>query len=121
MGHSLIGVAGSLDGIRATTPNLPNITIEHGVVSGWRNTGIDLVAQSAVGSVVRDIRAHNNGVGGPFSGIRVHDRSLIEACVSTHNSAYGFDIYFLCRVVNSIACAAADASGSTHPNANFTY
>ena len=102
-GYSLIGVAGSLDGIRTTTLSLPNITIEHGVVSDWRNSGIDLVSQSAVGSVVRDIRAHNNGVGGSFSGIRVHNHSLIEDCISSQSSAYGFDIYANCRVVNCVA------------------
>lgn len=57
-GHSLIGVAGSLDGILVTGTRT-NIVVRNGAVRRWGSDGVDTA--SAVNSSVTDVNVSNNG------------------------------------------------------------
>lgn len=107
MGHSLLGVPGSLDGINASS-SINNLIIENGIVSGFGQTGVDLAFRSShSGTRVEGVIARLNGIAGIAlpsrsiasrctailnngTGISVESGSLIESCVSTINAGAGF-------------------------------
>ncbi|ANM30470.1 hypothetical protein ABI59_14170 [Acidobacteria bacterium Mor1] len=92
-GFALVGVAGSLDGIRVTG-NREGITIQHGLVRDWGQDGID--AETVNAGTVRDIRAINNG----DFGIRLGStsvtppqrRSMVLECTATENGGGGVNV-----------------------------
>jgi hypothetical protein len=103
-GFSLIGVAGSLDGINAGN-NTIGITVRNGNVRSWGGSGLEIASSSASavrvsgvtssfntargigigGGIVTDCNANNNGTGGIYSGLQ----STISNCTVANNTGDG--------------------------------
>lgn len=83
-GYSLVGVPGSLDGIRVAAGRT-NVTIRNGTVSGWGGDGLDGSAGSSV--LVVDVHASGN----TEDGIRVGVAGRVINGGATGNGADGFD------------------------------
>ncbi|MEK6644896.1 MAG: right-handed parallel beta-helix repeat-containing protein [Planctomycetota bacterium] len=83
MGHEMLGVPGSLQGIRVTLANSINIAIQNGTVRLWGGAGVDIV--SATSKQLRQLRVAGNGVGGITAGAN----ALITDCHSTLNTGAG--------------------------------
>lgn len=115
-GFCLIGVAGSLDGVRATGVRR-NLDIRHGTVRAWDGDGID--GANAVNGYVTQVRAFDNGGAGIFVGVgsTVHDcvarantgdgivgldGSTIAVCTATGNTGSGIRVTNGCTIVDSV-------------------
>lgn len=96
-GFTLVGVAGSADGIRVTGSRT-NIAIYNGVVRDWSNDGID--CSSAYNSQLRDLRTSNNS----FEGMQVGTGGLVLHCTSQANGEDGIDAGNGCTIT---ACSAS--------------
>ncbi|MFN7971762.1 MAG: hypothetical protein U0166_05365 [Acidobacteriota bacterium] len=83
-GFSLVGVAGSLDGIRIAAGRT-NVTIRNGNVSGWGGDGIDAVAGSGVR--IEDVAASANA----GDGFRTGAAGGLVDCAAVGNGGDGFD------------------------------
>ena len=77
-GFSLIGVSGSLDGIRIPSARL--VTIRNGVIRSWGGSGISAGLSPEI--TVEDLRAHVNG----GDGIRIGTRSFVRRVVAVQNA-----------------------------------
>ncbi len=100
-GFALIGVSGSLDGIRVTG-NYRNISIRNGTVRSWRNDGVQIdAASNCVLMVVRSV--DNLG-----DGFRV-DGNLIVDCEARGNGGDGFQVGRGCVILR---CTARDNGGN---------
>ena len=77
-GFSLIGVSGSLDGIRVTNGRM--IVIRNGVVRGWGGSGISAATFPEI--TVEDLRARQNG----GQGVHVGDRSVVRRTIALQNA-----------------------------------
>ena len=78
-GFALVGVAGSLSGIRVSGTHT-NIGILNGTVRNWGANGVD--ASTAIQSLFEKVRATDNG----FSGILGGSGSVIRDCLATGNN-----------------------------------
>ena len=87
-GHSLLGVAGSEDGITVvnTSPDHKNITIQNGTLRDWDGHG--LFATYCSNSVARSVNAIENGL----NGIEVDDEWIVENCKGIHNGLIGINV-----------------------------
>jgi parallel beta-helix repeat protein len=123
MGFSMIGGAGSLDGI--TTDGVRGlITIRNGVIGGWGDDGIDLSPTgSGEGSLVENIVASGNSMSGIVcanlavvrscevtstlgadgDGIRTGSHSVVEGCAAHNNSGTGIFVDTGSSVIDSVA------------------
>jgi parallel beta-helix repeat protein len=79
-GFSLVGVAGSLDGINATGQNL---TVTGGIIVGWGEDGLD--SSDSPETVVNDVQAASCGAEGIWVGIN----GYVENCVARDNGQSG--------------------------------
>lgn len=79
MGYTVLGVPGSLDGIRTASSVFTRVTVRNGMVSGWGEDGIDLTANTAGGdaSRVENVNVSNIAV----FGILTNTASKIEGCI----------------------------------------
>jgi parallel beta-helix repeat protein len=91
MGFGLIGVAGSLDGIRVSTSAL-NIAVRNGAAQGWGDDGIDL--NSATNSMVEKLRVSSN-VG---AGLRIGSGGNVLDCTAMSNVLSGIITSTRCTV-----------------------
>jgi len=82
-GYSLIGVAGSLDGVRAELAGSKQVAIRNGVIRDWQARGISAVATTEVH--VEDVRLNSN-LG---DGMRVGPRSIVRDTTSLANGGIG--------------------------------
>ncbi len=83
-GFDLIGVAGSLDGVFASTAGMVNITVKNGSARGWGGYGVNLF-NFGNNTLIADVTANNNGsvgIGGGFGGI-------VSRCASYANVGNG--------------------------------
>lgn len=88
-GFSLIGVAGSLQGIAATV-SASNVTIRNGNVTGWGGNGVEAsISSSSSGIIIEGVSATQNG----GIGIRSSAPSLLTACsASSNGGSSGFSL-----------------------------
>jgi len=80
MGFELVGAAGALDGINASTP-LINVTIRNGTVRNWPGYGVVLTLVDNNGSLERLRASGNQGL----AGLRVGRDSIVTHCMATAN------------------------------------
>lgn len=117
MGFEVVGVRGTLDGIRADGPR-SNITIRNGVVRDFDGTGVNLSSQgqTGVGGLLADLLISGNGAFGCFA----NAESIVQGCVSRGNASTGF----VAKLGMSFAaCIAKDNGGSgflVDGNSTFT-
>lgn len=100
-GFELIGVAGSLEGINATTSGARNLAIRNGTVRGWGGRGIDL--NNSQSDQLADLRVQGNGGLGIYAG----NNSVITGCILQSNGAEG--------IIANIGCTLSHctANGNT--------
>lgn len=84
-GFDLLGVAGSLDGVSATVPNLNNIAVVNGSVRNWGDKGIDLWTNVVTNCRVAGVTASGNA----GYGIAAGSASTISQCSASSNTTYG--------------------------------
>lgn len=101
-GFSVIGVPGSLDGIKTTVPNRINIRVYNGTVRGWGDEGIELA--SSLNSVVEDVQAAANAGDGIYIG-----RGSIQHCQARGNGAAGIRVQGASQI---LSCHLSGNSGS---------
>ncbi|MFO1488677.1 MAG: right-handed parallel beta-helix repeat-containing protein [Verrucomicrobiota bacterium] len=100
-GFTLIGVAGSTDGINISGART-NITIRNGTVRGWGANGVD--GSSIVNSRLVDLSVSSNG----GRGINIGSGNVINGCTARNNGSDG--IYTANYNVIS-GCAAHNNTG----------
>ena len=81
-GFTLIGVPGSLEGVRG---NGERAVVVNGSVVEWGDDGIEL---TGVGARIENVAALDNG----GAGIVCRDRSIVRACIARANGREGFFI-----------------------------
>jgi len=82
-GFSLIGVAGSLDGINSSLSVLEHLVIRNGVIRNWGGRGLSSFDTTEVHA--EDLRLLGNG----GDGLRVGPRSIVRNTTSSGNAGYG--------------------------------
>jgi hypothetical protein len=116
-GFALIGVANSLDGVRATGTRY-NLRVHNGTVSAWRQDGVDALAaenshfenlrisgstgaglKSGFGCSITQCKADGNG----GTGIIADDESTLMECTATYNRQDGISVGEGCVVKNCLA------------------
>lgn len=83
-GFDLLGVAGSLDGVRSTIAGHHAITVKNGSVRFWDQDGIDLETSSISSVRVENVHATNNGA----RGIALY-KGVVDSCSAFNNSGQG--------------------------------
>ena len=85
MGYALLGVPGSLQGLR-TTGIQNDLIIRNGTVSNWGSDGVNLAVDgSGLNSIIEGISSSSNGQ----HGIRTGINAIIRNCVSSQNGSSG--------------------------------
>jgi parallel beta-helix repeat protein len=97
-GHSLVGVAGSLDGI-FVSGSRTNLTVRNGSVRGWASDGVS--AGSAYNSQFLDLHAVNNTGYGLYVGYGC----VVKTCKARANGAIGIYALSGCTIGD---CAASE-------------
>ena len=95
-GFSLVGGAGSLDGITVEGART-SLQVFGGTIANWGEDGLD--ASSADTLLLQDLRAHGNG----GFGMRAATRTTIVSCHATSNIGPGFELTNGCAVRDSHA------------------
>jgi len=123
MGFELVGVFGSLDGIRAGVGGTRNVAIRSGTVRDWGGSGINI--SNSANNLLTDLRAYGNGssgiVAGPASivtgctvqsvggdGIFAEAGSTVSNCSASQNTGNGIRTGGGCTVTN---CSASTNVG----------
>ncbi|MCC6383335.1 MAG: right-handed parallel beta-helix repeat-containing protein [Dehalococcoidia bacterium] len=102
MGFGVLGVPGSLDGVR-TDGALDSISVRNGSVSNWGGDGVDLVsAGPGTGAVVEGVQSSGNA----SNGIAVALGAVIRACTAAGNGQDGI------RASSNAAIEACSARGN---------
>ena len=83
MGYELVGIAGTLDGIRVTVPLATFLTVRNGTVRTWAQDGVD--ALSAVTTTLEHVVVSGN----TMIGINLGPRSNVTECISHGNGDKG--------------------------------
>jgi len=86
-GFDLVGVAGSLDGVRTTVTDLTNIAVVNGSVRNWGGMGVNLAFAPfpSHNGRVADVVASGNGNTGIFAG----SNSVVTRCNARQNTGFG--------------------------------
>jgi len=121
-GHTLVGVPGSLDGIRITAPTAAHVVIRGGVVRCWGGDGVEAILL-ACGRVEGIFASQNAGCGinvgqactvaecsassNDAGGISVGAGSRVERCVARENGDYGISAEDHCAIESCAATANA--------------
>ncbi len=84
-GHSLVGVAGSLDGINVAANKGKNLSVLNGTIRGWGGDGLD--AAASFNAHVRGVRASDNG----GDGLKTGTSADITDCQSRDNTGTGIN------------------------------
>ncbi len=83
MGFELVGVTGSISGVRVVSANTRGVAVRNGAIRNWGEYGMDLTSASS--SHIEDIRAESNA----FEGINVGANATIKDCVVSFNGGTG--------------------------------
>lgn len=83
MGHEMLGVPGSLNGVTADD-DVKNFSVANGDVRGWGWSGI---AVPGIGARIEGVTVNGNG----FYGVNVGNAGVISGCTATQNSI-GFSV-----------------------------
>ncbi len=110
-GYSLIGVGGSLEGIRANGFATRHVVIRNGVIRNWGGGGI--AASLATEVHLEDVRVDNN-VG---TGVLVGPRSIVRNTTSSGNSAMGIFADAGSQIIGCTAGGNGTAGIATGQNA----
>ncbi|MEK6701993.1 MAG: right-handed parallel beta-helix repeat-containing protein [Planctomycetota bacterium] len=119
-GFELVGVAGSRDGVSATSAELTNIAVVNGSVRNWGGDGVDLATSGVINyRVVGVLASGNDGFGiatasggtvtscsayeNTGHGISTSNGSMVTNCSVTMNGASGISTGSGCGV---LSCAA---------------
>lgn len=86
MGYSLIGVAGSLDGINAPFGTFTGVTVRNGSVSSWGGGGVMLAG--IAGTLIEGVHAFQNGEIGVSGG----SHATVRNCTANQNGSVGISI-----------------------------
>lgn len=86
MGYSLIGVAGSLDGVNAPFGTYSGVTVRNGSVSSWGGGGVALAG--IAGTVIEGVHAFNNG----SIGISGGSHATVSNCTANQNGSVGISV-----------------------------
>ncbi len=110
-GFSLVGVAGSLDGIRASG-NRRNITVKNGMIHDWGGWGVSLLdfSNGAFESLFEGLQISNNGAGGA----RIGAHSVVVRCIARNNTGDGFE-FNTGVVMRDCVAGENSANGFDHP------
>ncbi len=116
-GFDLVGVAGSLDGVRSTVLDAFNIAVLNGSVRGWGDEGVDLEISNAINFRVADLFASGNGGNGVSAGTG----GTVTNCSASDNNGIGILVGSGCTVTNcsaylNTARGISTGSGSTVAN-----
>jgi parallel beta-helix repeat protein len=121
-GHSLIGVAGSLDGIQISG-NRTNIVIRNGTIRRWGSDGVQ--ANTSYNSTFVDLRVANNGANGLQGG----NGAVIKCVTARGNNGDGITTASGCVITDSassenrsdgiVANTGTTVSGCSAYNNNF--
>jgi parallel beta-helix repeat protein len=86
-GFELLGVAGSVDGVRTTVADLTNIAVVNGSVRNWGGKGVDLAFAPfpSHNGRVADVIASGNGNTGIFAGANY----VVTRCTARQNGGFG--------------------------------
>ncbi|MCC6425406.1 MAG: right-handed parallel beta-helix repeat-containing protein [Phycisphaerales bacterium] len=84
-GFSVVGVNGSLQGIR-TTANGNDVTISNGIVRNWGGDGMNLITDDNFGAILTNMHFSGNG----NAGCRVDLGAVLSSCTASNNGAEGF-------------------------------
>jgi parallel beta-helix repeat protein len=104
-GFDLVGVPGSLDGVRVTKIGADNVAISNGGVRLWGEDGIDAAFPgSAIGATITAIRAYSNG----FSGIRASSNVVITRCTAYANFDHGITATQAATIID---CCVSENTG----------
>jgi len=104
MGYALLGVPGSVRGIR-TVGTRNDLIIRNGTISNWGSDGISLtIGGSGFNSIIESICASSNGE----IGIRANNNATIRSCVSRQNGNAGLSVPSNADISN---CQARNNSG----------
>ncbi|MBM3992059.1 MAG: right-handed parallel beta-helix repeat-containing protein [Planctomycetes bacterium] len=102
-GFDLLGVAGSLSGVRTTVAGLSGIAVINGSIRSWGGDGIELTANNCL---VRDIRASGNGAYGVYLG---SSHNKVIDCTLSLNVGEGVYTFQSSTISN---CSAYQNGGS---------
>lgn len=80
-GFELVGVAGSLDGIKGETA-IQNVSVRNGTIRGWGGDGVDLAVSEGC-HAMNLIASENVG-----SGIVLGDGSFMSGCIASMNVGF---------------------------------
>ena len=102
-GYELIGVGGSLEGIRASVAGTRHLVIRNGVIRNWASSGVS--ASSASDTHVEDLRVDANTGNGLTLGVR----SIVRNTSSTGNGGSGI----ITADASTITASTAANNGGT--------
>jgi parallel beta-helix repeat protein len=113
-GFDLVGVAGSLDGVRSSVSSLTNLTVRDGSVRSWGGHGVQLTFSSNAGGRVHAVLSSGNG----GVGILVGDATVVTECSSLNNVGTGINTGSVCIVTgcsshNNAGTGISTGGGST--------
>ncbi len=123
-GFALLGVPGSLDGVRHVTANAHSVRVVNGTINGFGGSGINTFSAFVRSTLVEGVTASNNGAGGievyqgvvracsayknTGDGIRATLASVITACAARENTGDGFKGNSSCQIIECTASANGD-------------
>jgi hypothetical protein len=84
-GFDVLGVPGSLDGIRSAALNLTNISVVNGSIRAWGDQGVDLTTFNTSNCRVADLRTSLNA----GTGIGTGPNSTLSNCLAYANGGHG--------------------------------
>ncbi|MCC6230857.1 MAG: right-handed parallel beta-helix repeat-containing protein [Phycisphaerales bacterium] len=111
-GFQVLGVSGSLDGVR-TISGYVGISVRNGTVRGWGNSGVDLGLSGGAYSVVADVRAGSNGL----YGINVGPGTAVSRCEVWANVGRGIQAGNDCNISE---CQAYSNGGAIYVGSGCT-
>ena len=101
MGFELVGVPGSLDGIRSTVAGLNGIEVRNGTIRSWGDAGLDFYIQSVSGGRIEAVRFVSN----TDNGMLIGTNSAAVGCIAEQNGLNGLVTKDSCTITG---CSARD-------------
>ncbi len=101
MGFEVVGVPGSLDGIRATVAGLSGIEVRNGTIRSWGDAGLDFYIQSVSGGRIEAVRFVSN----TDNGMLIGTNTAVVGCIAEQNGLNGLVTKDSCTITG---CTARD-------------
>lgn len=113
-GFDVVGVPGSLDGIRTDAGADTSITIINGSIRNWGGSGVNLASFTTVDSVLDHLIVTGNGT----DGIDASTNAVISHCVASNNAVDGISsgsgaVITECTASSNGRTGIGPSSGST--------